>query len=158
MLWRFVTLVLCQVCVAALGWFVATPGDEWTMALAFALAGSFLWFVMDCMRGLRLLRWLREGAVSDLNLGNGLWGESYERVRRMLRAGSRLAVESDNRLEDFLAALQASPNGVVLLDSDARIEWFNQTAVEHFGFDAHFLKNLYLLYHLMIQHPQLIHY
>jgi two-component system phosphate regulon sensor histidine kinase PhoR len=136
MLWRFITLVLCQVSVAALGWFVATPGDEWTMALAFALAGSFLWFVMDCMRGLRLLRWLREGAVSDLNLGNGLWGESYERVRRMLRAGSRLAVESDNRLEDFLAALQASPNGVVLLDSDARIEWFNQTAVEHFGFDA----------------------
>jgi two-component system phosphate regulon sensor histidine kinase PhoR len=91
---------------------------------------------MDCMRGLRLLRWLREGAATDLSLGNGLWGEAYDRVRRMLRNGHRLTVESDSRLEDFLAALQASPNGVVLLDSDTRIEWFNQTAAEHFGFDA----------------------
>jgi two-component system phosphate regulon sensor histidine kinase PhoR len=39
-------------------------------------------------------------------------------------------------LQDFLAALQASPNGVVLLDSEGRIEWFNQTAATHFGFDA----------------------
>ena len=32
--------------------------------------------------------------------------------------------------------MQASPNGVVLLDATGRIEWCNQTAVEHFGFDA----------------------
>jgi two-component system phosphate regulon sensor histidine kinase PhoR len=135
MFWRLITLVLFQACAAGLGWFAAHTGDEWILALAFALAGSFLWFVMDCMRGLRLLRWLREGAAADLSLGNGLWGEAHDRVRRMLRAGNRLAVESDNRLEDFLAALQASPNGVVLLDSEGRIEWFNQTAAEHFGFD-----------------------
>jgi two-component system phosphate regulon sensor histidine kinase PhoR len=135
MLWRLITLVLFQACAAGLGWFAAHAGDEWTLALSFALAGSFLWFLMDCMRGLRLLRWLREGAATELSLGNGLWGEAHDRVRRMLRAGNRLAVESDNRLEDFLAALQASPNGVVLLDSDGRIEWFNQTAAEHFGFD-----------------------
>ncbi|HSV46163.1 MAG TPA: phosphate regulon sensor histidine kinase PhoR, partial [Ramlibacter sp.] len=35
-----------------------------------------------------------------------------------------------------LAALQASPNGVVLLDPQGRIEWCNQTAAGHFGFDA----------------------
>lgn len=135
MLWRLITLVFFQACAAGLGWFAAHSGDEWIMALSFALAGSFLWFVLDCMRGLRLLRWLREGAAADVSMGNGLWGEAYDRVRRMLRAGSRLAVESDNRLEDFLAALQASPNGVVLLDADGRIEWFNQTAAGHFGFD-----------------------
>ncbi|MEI8155720.1 MAG: phosphate regulon sensor histidine kinase PhoR [Burkholderiales bacterium] len=135
MLWRLITLVLFQACAAGLGWLVANDGDQWIIALVFALAGSFIWFAMDCMRGLRLLRWLREGASADLSLGNGLWGEAHDRVRRMLRAGSLLAVESDNRLEDFLAALQASPNGVVLLDSEARIEWFNQTAAGHFGFD-----------------------
>jgi two-component system phosphate regulon sensor histidine kinase PhoR len=135
MLWRLITLVLCQACAAGLGWLVAHDGDELIMALSSALAGSFLWFVMDCMRGLRLVRWLREGAATDLSLGNGLWGEAYDRVRRMLRTGHRQAMESDNRLEDFLAALQASPNGVVLLDCDTRIEWFNQTAAEHFGFD-----------------------
>jgi two-component system phosphate regulon sensor histidine kinase PhoR len=136
MLWRLVTLVLFQSCGAGLGWLLAKDGDVWVDSLAFALGGSLVWFAMDCIRGLRLLRWLRDGAASELSLGNGLWGEAYDRVRRMLRAGSRLALESDNRLEDFLAALQASPNGVVLLDENARIEWFNQTAAEHFGFDS----------------------
>ena len=39
-------------------------------------------------------------------------------------------------MQAFLAALQASPNGLVLLDAQGRIEWFNQTAAGHFGLDA----------------------
>lgn len=136
MLWRIFTLVLFQVFAASAGWYLAKGGHEWHFSLTFALIGGYAWFVMDSVRGLRLLRWLRTGAGMDLTLGSGLWGEAHDRVRRMLRASSRLTVESENRLKDFLAALQASPNGVVLLDSNTRIEWFNQTAAEHFGFDA----------------------
>jgi two-component system phosphate regulon sensor histidine kinase PhoR len=44
--------------------------------------------------------------------------------------------DSQDRLNDFLGALQASPNGVVLLDAQGRIEWFNHTASQHFGLDA----------------------
>lgn len=33
-------------------------------------------------------------------------------------------------------AIQASPNGVVLLDPEGRIEWCNQTAAQHLGMDA----------------------
>jgi two-component system phosphate regulon sensor histidine kinase PhoR len=29
--------------------------------------------------------------------------------------------------------MQASPNGVMLLDEQGRIEWFNQTSASHFG-------------------------
>ena len=35
-----------------------------------------------------------------------------------------------------MAAIQASPNGVVLLDKTGCIEWCNQIAAEQFGFDA----------------------
>lgn len=136
MYWRLFSLVICQAIAAGLAWFLAPKGSVWLWALGMALAGGYLWFVLDSLRGLRLLRWLRDGAVTDVAIGNGLWGEAYDRVRRMLRASSRLTVDSDNRLKDFLAALQASPNGVVLLDAEARIEWFNQTAASHFGFDA----------------------
>ena len=128
--------MLCQAGAAALGWAIAPRGDEWQVALVMTLLGGYLWFVLDSARGLRLLRWLQAGAVSDLAIGNGLWGEAYDRIRRMLRASNRLTVESESRLTDFLAALQASPSGVVLLDAEARIEWFNQTAADHFGFDA----------------------
>jgi two-component system phosphate regulon sensor histidine kinase PhoR len=54
----------------------------------------------------------------------------------MVRARDRLARDSESRLQDFLAAMQASPNGVVMLDAENRIEWFNQTAASHFGLDA----------------------
>ncbi len=136
MYWRLLSLVLCQAGAACIGWLIAPKGDEWQITLAMTLLGGYVWFVLDSVRGLRLLRWLRSGAADDLSIGNGLWGEAYDRIRRMLRASSRLTVESDSRLKDFLAALQASPNGVVLLDSEARIEWFNQTAADHFGFDV----------------------
>jgi two-component system phosphate regulon sensor histidine kinase PhoR len=85
---------------------------------------------------MRLLTWLRSGDTSDIPLGHGFWGEVFERARKLVRQRDRAASESDSRLQDFLSALQASPNGVVLLDQDGRIEWFNQTAGSHFGLDA----------------------
>jgi two-component system phosphate regulon sensor histidine kinase PhoR len=51
----------------------------------------------------------------------------------MLR--EKQAAEVEHRLEDFLAALRASPNGVVLLDKQSRIEWLNETAAAHLGLE-----------------------
>jgi two-component system phosphate regulon sensor histidine kinase PhoR len=90
---------------------------------------------VDFTRGLRVLQWLREDDVSDMPLRLGLWGMVAERVRRMVRLREQATRESDRRLQDFLAAMQASPNGVVLLDANGRIEWLNQTAATHFGLD-----------------------
>lgn len=136
MYWRLFSLVLCQASAAGFAWWVAPKGQVLQWTLGMALVGGYLWFVLDSLRGIRLLRWLRDGGTADIGLGNGLWGEAYDRVRRMLKASNRLTIESESRLKDFLAALQASPNGVVLLDSATRIEWFNQTAADHFGFDV----------------------
>jgi two-component system phosphate regulon sensor histidine kinase PhoR len=136
MFWRIFSLLLCQAGTASVGWFIASTGDEWIFTLTMTLVGGYLWFVLDSLRGIRLLRWMQTGATHELSIGNGLWGEAHDRIRRMLRASSRLTFESDSRLKEFLAALQASPSGVVLLDSEARIEWFNQTAADHFGFDV----------------------
>lgn len=115
---------------------LCTPEIAWFGALAAAFLGGYLWFLVDALRGTRLLRWLRAGGAEEMAFGNGLWGEVYDRVRRSLRAKDRLTDESNGRLSDFLAALQASPSGVVLMDAQGRIEWFNETACTHFGFDA----------------------
>ncbi|OGB33154.1 MAG: phosphate regulon sensor histidine kinase PhoR [Burkholderiales bacterium RIFCSPLOWO2_12_FULL_61_40] len=136
MLWRLFSFAVCQGLAAGAGWYLALDGDEWLGSLAMALVGGYVWLSFDAVRGARLLRWLRKGETDSVALGSGLWGEVSDRIRRLVRAHDRLAVESEGRLQDFLAALQASPNGVVLLDSQGRIEWFNQTAATHFGFDA----------------------
>jgi len=106
-----------------------------------------VWFGMFCAVTLatqvveaqqigRLLEWLRN---SDAPLPRRLapqWMELASYVIRQRRKHKDRLAYSDKRLEDFLAAMQASPNGVVLMDADDRIEWFNQTAAQHFGLDA----------------------
>jgi two-component system, OmpR family, phosphate regulon sensor histidine kinase PhoR len=59
-----------------------------------------------------------------------------ERVRRMQRTHGQQQAASEQRLTDFLTAIQASPIGVLLLDSLNRIEWCNHIAAQQLGLDA----------------------
>jgi len=137
MLWRAFTFLLCQALPALAVWFLGGAGDYLSVeVMVAALAGSYIWLSIDALRGMRLLRWLRSGDTSDIALGRGLWGEVFDRIRKLVRTRDRALTESGQRLQEFLSALQASPNGVVLLDGQGRIEWFNQTASLHFGLDA----------------------
>jgi two-component system phosphate regulon sensor histidine kinase PhoR len=133
---RLFSFFLIQ-CLGGIGGAVLAPDAlQIRGALAGMLGAGLLWVLVDFLRGLRALQWLRRGDVSDVPLKHGLWGEVVDRARRLVRAREQQIRESDARLQDFLAALQASPNGVVLLDAQGRIEWFNQTAAEHFGLES----------------------
>ncbi|RZJ14635.1 MAG: phosphate regulon sensor histidine kinase PhoR [Acidovorax sp.] len=103
MLWRITYFLLWQIAGGSLGWW---QGGAWGAALGAALAG-WAWFVWDLLRGVRVLRWLRTGDLTDVPSMRGIWGEAADR-----------------------------PNGVVLLDAQGRIEWCNQMAANQFGFDA----------------------
>ncbi|MDF1483818.1 phosphate regulon sensor histidine kinase PhoR [Ramlibacter sp. H39-3-26] len=130
---RILAFLLCMCVGAVLG---AALGRVWE-ACAGAAAGAALWFVWDTLCALRVLLWLRQGAdPAQAPSLRGAWGEAADRMRSQMRRCIQQIDESRGRLEEFLSALQASPSGVVLLDSENRIEWCNHTAVEHFGFDA----------------------
>ena len=101
-----------------------------------AWLGATLWLLLDAWRGQRLLQLLRNDPASLPSRGPGVWGELAERIRKLLREREQLTRQSDERLQEFLAAIQASPNGVVLIDAEGRIEWSNQTAAAQFGIDA----------------------
>jgi two-component system phosphate regulon sensor histidine kinase PhoR len=131
MAWRITSFFLCQIAGALLGWSLAGPRG----AFAGIVGGTSGWFVVDLLRAHGVLRWLRQGGRDDPPLPTGLWGEVAERMRRALRGREQLATDADARLQEFLAAIQASPNGVVLLDREGRIEWCNQTAAQQLGID-----------------------
>jgi len=104
-----------------------------------------VWLMIDSLYMARLLRWLRTeqgrdvpAVVNGQELPRlpGVWGEVVDRTRRLLKNRDQQLQESQARLDEFLAAMQASPSGVVLLDAQGRIEWCNQMATQHFGFDA----------------------
>ena len=137
MLFRLTSFVAFQLAGALLGWWLA---GSWMSggpgALIGSVAGGASWVVLDLLRGTRVLTWLRRGDPASAPDMRGLWGEISDRMRRLLRNREQETRESESRLQEFLAAIQASPNGVVLLDAAGRIEWCNLTAAGHFGFDA----------------------
>ena len=120
---------------ASLGYFWAQSQElQATFYLVVgSLVGAMLWWFWDAIRGLRVVYWLRYGNLAEVPNTFGLWGTVVDRTRRLLRERDRAINASEQRLKDFLSAIQASPNGVVLLDEDFQIEWCNLTAAFQLG-------------------------
>lgn len=139
-LWRIFTFTLVQILGAILGYWLddhyfPSLASPLTAALTGAVISGYVWHVLDLSNALKVMHWLRKGDSQLDGVGPGIWSEIGDRVRRLVRTHERAVALSEERLQDFLSALQASPNGIVLLDSQNRIEWFNQTASSHFGFE-----------------------
>ena len=91
--------------------------------------------VFDTLRGYRLIHWLRGSQESEAPSDTGFWGEIGYRMERSIRTRELGMVQEQTRLSQFLSAIEASPNGVLLLDSGDQIEWCNSVAADHFGLD-----------------------
>jgi len=132
---RFFSLLVLLISGATLGYFWAQSQElQATFYLVVGgLVGAMLWWFWDAIRGLRVVYWLRYGNLAEVPKTFGLWGTVVDRTRRLLRERERAINASEQRLKDFLSAIQASPNGVVLLDENFQIEWCNQTAAIQLG-------------------------
>lgn len=129
---RFLLLLGLQLAGGALG---AWLGGAWGAAAGVALA-AWLGLGWASRRALRVLRWLRQdGVPANAPALRGPWGEAADRMQRLLRQQQHQVAAGEARLQEFLAAMQAAPDGVVLLDAQGRIEWCNQTAARHLGLD-----------------------
>lgn len=126
-----------------------------SVAIALLVVAS-LWFLADTFWSSRLLRWLRRDNLSNPPAMLGIWSELASAMRRLLKSREKQVLESQSRLQEFLAAIQASPNGVVLLDASGRIEWCNQTAAAQFGFDAQ--RDLLQLIGNLVRDPAFLAY
>ena len=152
MLFRCMVFLCGQLAGAVLGAWQAGPWG----AAAGALLAAGLWFAWDLLRGARVLRWLRHGELAQAPQLHGLWGEVSDRVRRLLRQMQGQVQESGQRLQEVLAALQASPNGVIFLNDQGCIEWSNQIAAAHFGIDAE--RDLLQSIGNLVRHPDFTAY
>jgi two-component system phosphate regulon sensor histidine kinase PhoR len=91
--------------------------------------------IFDTLRGYRLIRWLRGSQEAGAPRDTGFWGEVGYRVERSIRSRDRDVEQERTRLEQFLSAIEASPNGVLLLDGNDQLDWCNSVAADHFGLD-----------------------
>ena len=109
--------------------------DSPVLTFAGAAVGAAAWSAWDALRTARLLTWLNNFDLTASPRISGIWLEIYDRSKKIFKKLEKQRLSSDAKLSNFLAAIQASPNGVVLLDESGRIEWVNLTAANQLGVD-----------------------
>ncbi|MFM1924623.1 MAG: Phosphate regulon sensor protein PhoR [Pseudomonadota bacterium] len=108
----------------------------WTEAAVAALLVAWVQAILLIWKTYRLERWLSQSDLSSPLPWKGVWSEIAQRIQRLLRQREKQSLAAEQRLQYFLQAIQASPNGVTLLDAQGRIEWCNATASSHLGLDV----------------------
>ena len=143
MIWllpRVLVAVLAMGLGAAAGWLAgqfAGPGTDAPAAGALlgSATGAIGAALLDAWRGWRLVVWLRGAQEQSAPRDAGFWGEVAYRVERALRRREQATARAEQRLAEFRSAIEASPNGVLILDGGEHIEWCNAVGADHFGLD-----------------------
>jgi two-component system phosphate regulon sensor histidine kinase PhoR len=118
---------------------VALPVWIWLDAVAALLAASaylVLHVLIQDWKFTRFQNWLNSTYLQANPAWSGAWLDVATRIQRQQLLAENSNKLHERRLQDFLLAIQASPNGVILLDDEARIDWCNDTAASHLGLDV----------------------
>jgi two-component system, OmpR family, phosphate regulon sensor histidine kinase PhoR len=125
-------LLFCAVGGLLVGWLTGVALVGLLFGIALGL-GAMLLF--DAMKGARLLAWLRSDAKGAAPQEVGFWGEIGYLTQKVLQRREQRIEHEQQRLTQFLAAVEASPIGVLLLDVHHQISWCSRVAAEHLGLD-----------------------
>jgi two-component system phosphate regulon sensor histidine kinase PhoR len=105
-------------------------------ALGFALVMLVLQTLFTTFHTQRLWRLLDAPVYGEVPSAPGVWGEIYYRLHKLAKRWHAQVRQVEQQHSRFIQAIQASPNGVAMLDDHDQIEWCNAISEVHFGLDA----------------------
>jgi two-component system, OmpR family, phosphate regulon sensor histidine kinase PhoR len=126
-----VSLVLLAAFCAAISVFIGMR-----TALGFAVFMLVLQSFFSTYHTQRLWRLLDAPVYGEVPSALGVWGEIYYRLHKLAKRWHAQVRQVEQQHSRFIQAIQASPNGVAMLDDHDQIEWCNAIAEKHFGLDA----------------------
>ena len=133
---RFLAALLTLCALLLVGYLAGRAASSPVVGLVVGgLLGVLAVVSSEARHGKQLMAWLRGAQAGQAPRDSGIWGELAYRVERALRQRDATIVQERERLDQFLSAIEASPNGVMLLDATESIEWCNSVAAAHFGLD-----------------------
>ncbi|WP_374433401.1 phosphate regulon sensor histidine kinase PhoR [Inhella sp.] len=135
------------------------PGVADSAWLSTSLAAAITalgWGLLGTWRVRALLAWLRQPRERAAPVLGGAFAELIYRIERLLDGARRDAERERLRLQNFLSAIEASPNGVLLLDANEQIVWLNSQAADHFG--LHPERDLMQRITNLVRHPDFVRY
>lgn len=132
-IWARSAAILIFLALASAGlYFLAGPVPALGFMCA-ALLGLLLYYLYQINR---LWKVLDAPAYGEIPSALGLWGEVYYRLHRLVKRWRTQVLQVEQQHTRFIQAIQASPNGVLMLDDADQIEWCNDVAEQHFGLNA----------------------
>ena len=111
-------------------------------------------WALDRWRLHQMLRWVGRDPAAPAPTLNGPHAELAYRIEKALRVRESRAQRERQRREQFLQALEAYPNGLVLLDADDHIQWMNHVAAEHLGLELQ--RDLLQNVRNLVRHPAFV--
>lgn len=115
----WLNLALCACCL--LMW----PLTSTVTVLLVYIAGLLAYLVTHMYWIHRLNAWLAKPSLNSIPEGQGVWTEIFSSLYHEQRKHSRSQSQLSNTLDRFLHAASALPDGVVILNNEYNIEWFN---------------------------------
>ena len=129
---RLITIFLV---VLLISWLVGEIFGPSEGLLAATLSLSVL-LIHQLWHASKLIRLLLSSNFGEVPNALGIWGEIYYRLHKLARSWRDQVLEIEQQHSRFIQAVQATPNGVVMLNEDDQIEWCNSIAERHFGVNA----------------------
>ncbi|PPK42239.1 two-component system phosphate regulon sensor histidine kinase PhoR [Trinickia symbiotica] len=146
-----VSLVLLALVCAAIAAFAGVKAALVFGAIALVAQSLFSTYHTE-----RLWQLLDAPVYGQVPSAPGVWGEIYYRLHKLAKRWHAQVRQVEQQHSRFIQAIQASPNGVVMLDDHDQIEWCNAIAEQHFGLDAK--RDLRQHVTHIVRHPDFVRY
>jgi len=123
---------LALLAIAAVTWFAFGAG--WAIAVlavgVCVLTAFHLWHLA------RLTKWAESDLDAPVPDAGGAWGIALSALYRRVRSRNQRQLDLAATIERFRSAVEALPDGMVILDDANRIHWANARAQAHLGIDV----------------------
>lgn len=104
----------------------------------------------------RLLSNIQRDDLIGKKRGFGIWQDIYWQLEKKSKIWRQEVLQSEIQYDKFIQAIQASPNGLIMLDEADQIEWCNKICKDHFRLDPS--KDAGQPVTFLLRNPQFIHY
>jgi two-component system phosphate regulon sensor histidine kinase PhoR len=149
-LWREVW-ILASIAAASLVLGFATDHPFLVAAAGFGL------YIFSTLRHLkRLYHWLLNRQQAEIPEAEGLWGDVFNEIRKLMRQTERREDQLNDMLTRFQSAAAATPDAMVILSESGDIEWANPSAGRLFG--IHFPRDAGTRLFNLLRDPDFVQY
>ena len=141
------------ICIVSFVW-----GEFFSFSAAFYL--GFFVLLIHCF----IQAWYKINFLSNLQnddligkkRGVGIWRDIYDQLEKKSKVWRQAVLQSEVQYNKFIQGIQASPNGLIMLDEIDHIEWCNNICRDHFRLDP--LRDAGQPVTFLLRNPQFVSY